>query len=148
MLKFIINIITIFFSISFVLYTQDSIDYALEYLNNIREKYGLHLLESNEELNNIAFIRAKDLSINFSNNRPNNTRYDELLYKNGIIVFSSDENIAYRFKNIETVISYWMNSEEYKVNILSDKFTHIGISHYSANGEDFWAAIFVQLRRQ
>ncbi|MEI0602677.1 CAP domain-containing protein [Brachyspira alvinipulli] len=121
---------------------------TLKVINEMREKENLFLFENADNLNNIADIRAKELSINFSHIRPNNTKYDELLYQNRIRVFSSDENIAYRFKNAETVVSYWMNSDQYKINILSEKFTHVGISHYAINGEDFWVVIFVQLRRQ
>lgn len=121
---------------------------TLKALNEVRENEGLYLFELSDELNKVADIRAKELSINFSHIRPNNTRYDELLYENRIRVFSSDENIAYRFKNAETVVSYWMNSSQYKINILSDKFTHVGVSHYAINGEDFWVVIFAQLRRQ
>ena len=121
---------------------------TLKVINEMREKENLFLFENADNLNNIADIRAKELSINFSHIRPNNTKYDELLYQNRIRVFSSDENIAYRFKNAETVVSYWMNSDQYKINILSEKFTHVGISHYAINGEDFWVVIFFQLRRQ
>ena len=132
-----------------VLYSEDNYEAetTLKALNEVRENEGLYLLETNDEINNIADIRAKELSISFSHIRPNNTRYDEILYDNRIRVFSSDENIAYRFKNAETVISYWMNSSQYKLNILSDKFTHVGVSHYAINGEDFWVVIFAQLRR-
>ncbi|PCG21145.1 CAP domain-containing protein [Brachyspira sp. G79] len=132
-----------------VLYSESNYEAEaiLGALNEVRENEGLYLFELNDELNKVAEIRAKELSINFSHIRPNNTRYDELLYENRIRVFSSDENIAYRFKNAETVVSYWMNSSQYKINILSDKFTHVGVSHYAINGEDFWVVIFAQLRR-
>ncbi|WP_300369870.1 CAP domain-containing protein [Brachyspira sp.] len=149
MLKMFIKSIVLLYLGSILLYSQNNtdIDAALKTINDLRENSGLYLLETNDELNNIANIRSKELAINFSHTRPNNTRYDELLYLNRIRVFSSDENIAYRFKNAETVISYWLNSDQYRINILSEKFTHVGISHYSINGEDFWVAIFVQLRR-
>ncbi|MDO7021141.1 CAP domain-containing protein [Brachyspira innocens] len=132
-----------------VLYSEDNYEAetTLKALNEVRENEGLYPFELSDELNKAANIRAKELSINFSHIRPNNTRYDEILYENRIRVFSSDENIAYRFKNAETVISYWMNSSQYKLNILSDKFTHVGVSHYAINGEDFWVVIFAQLRR-
>ncbi len=149
MLKILIKVVALLYIGSLLLYSQNpaDVDSALKAINDIRENEGLYLLETNDEINNIANIRAKELAISFSHIRPNNTRYDELLYTHRIRVFSSDENIAYRFKNAETVISYWMNSDQYKINILSEKFTHVGISHYSVNGEDFWVAIFVQLRR-
>ena len=156
MFRIIINALFIFIlSFTSLLYSQmnngiitNDVQETLKVINNIREKESLFLFENDESLNNIADIRSKELSINFSHIRPNNTKYDELLYQNRIRVFSSDENIAYRFKNAETVVSYWMNSDQYKLNILSEKFTHIGISHYAVNGEDFWVVIFVQLRRQ
>ncbi|WP_300754531.1 CAP domain-containing protein [uncultured Brachyspira sp.] len=133
-----------------VLYSENNYEAEaiLSALNGVRENEGLYSFELSDELNKAADIRAKELSISFSHIRPNNTRYDELLYENRIRVFSSDENIAYRFKNAETVVSYWMNSSQYKINILSDKFTHVGVSHYAINGEDFWVVIFAQLRRQ
>ncbi len=147
--------INIFIKIAFImifgfsfLYTQNSdIADTLEIFNDIREKKNLYPLEINDTLNEIADIRAKELSVNFSHIRPNNTKYDELIYENRVIVYSSDENIAYRFKNPQTVVSYWMNSNQYKLNILSDKFTHVGIAHYYSNGEDYWAVIFAQLVR-
>lgn len=151
MCNIVIKILFIFCCLNAVLlYSQNSsdVELALKSINEIRENEGLYPLEISEELNNIANIRSKELAISFSHVRPNNTKYDELLYENRIRVFSSDENIAYRFKNAETVISYWMNSNQYKLNILSDKFTHVGISHHAINGEDFWVIIFAQLRRQ
>ncbi|MEI0698687.1 CAP domain-containing protein [Brachyspira intermedia] len=126
---------------------NDDINSMLKIFNEIRDNENLYSFEIDDRLNNIADIRSKELAINFSHIRPNNTKYDELLYQNRIIVYSSDENIAYRFKNAETVASYWMNSNKYKVNILSDKFTHIGVAHYAINGEDFWVVIFAQLKR-
>ncbi|AEM21932.1 SCP-like extracellular protein [Brachyspira intermedia PWS/A] len=142
-------IIIIVFSFS-VLSAQnynDDINSMLKIFNEIRENENLYSFEIDDKLNNIADIRAKELAISFSHIRPNNTKYDELLYQNRIIAYSSDENIAYRFKNAETVASYWMNSSKYKVNILSDKFTHIGVAHYAINGEDFWVVIFAQLTK-
>ena len=150
MYNIVIKILFIFCCLNAVmLYSQNNsdVELALKSINEIRENEGLYPLEISEELNNIANIRTKELAISFSHVRPNNTKYDELLYENRIRVFSSDENIAYRFKNAETVISYWMNSNQYKLNIVSDKFTHVGISHYAVNGEDFWVIIFAQLRR-
>lgn len=142
-------IIIIVFSFS-VLSAQDyndDVNSMLKMFNEIRENENLYSFEIDDRLNNVADIRAKELAISFSHVRPNNTKYDELLYQNRIIVYSSDENIAYRFKNAETVASYWMNSGKYKINILSDKFTHIGVSHYAINGEDFWVVIFAQLTK-
>ncbi|MEI0557422.1 CAP domain-containing protein [Brachyspira intermedia] len=142
-------IIVVVCSVSF-LYAQDyndDVNSMLKMFNEIRENENLYSFEIDDRLNNIADIRAKELAISFSHIRPNNTKYDELLYLNRIIVYSSDENIAYRFKNAETVASYWMNSNKYKVNILSDKFTHIGVAHYAINGEDFWVVIFAQLKK-
>ena len=150
MVKIIIKIIAIIICSMSFLYAQnysDDINSMLKIFNEIRENENLYQFEIDERLNNIADIRAKELAVNFSHIRPNNTKYDELLYQNRIIVYSSDENIAYRFKNAETVASYWMNSGKYKINILSDKFTHIGVAHYAINGEDFWVVIFAQLTK-
>lgn len=146
LIKVIIIIICSFNFLSAQNYNDD-INSMLRIFNEIRDNENLYSFEIDDRLNSIADTRSKELAINFSHIRPNNTKYDELLYENRIIVFSSDENIAYRFKNAETVASYWMNSNKYKVNILSNKFTHIGVSHYAINGEDFWVVIFAQLRR-
>ncbi|EKV56007.1 CAP domain-containing protein [Brachyspira hampsonii] len=150
MVNIIIKMIFVIIASASFLYAQDyndDINTMLKTFNEIRDNENLYPFEIDDKLNNIADIRAKELAISFSHIRPNNTKYDELLYENRIIVYSSNENIAYRFKNAETVVSYWMNSNKYKVNIISDKFTHIGVSHYSINGEDFWVVIFAQLRR-
>ncbi|ASJ22650.1 CAP domain-containing protein [Brachyspira hampsonii] len=150
MVNIIIKMIFVIIAASGFLYAQDyndDVNTMLKIFNEIRDNENLYPFEIDDKLNNIADIRAKELAISFSHIRPNNTKYDELLYENRIIVYSSNENIAYRFKNAETVASYWMNSNKYKVNILSDKFTHMGVSHYAINGEDFWVVIFAQLRR-
>ncbi|OEJ13635.1 serine protease [Brachyspira hampsonii] len=150
MVNIIIKMIFVIIASFGFLYAQDynnDVNTMLKIFNEIRDNENLYPFEIDDKLNNIADIRAKELAISFSHIRPNNTKYDELLYENRIIVYSSNENIAYRFKNAETVASYWMNSSKYKVNIISDKFTHIGVSHYSINGEDFWVVIFAQLRR-
>ncbi|PTY40592.1 CAP domain-containing protein [Brachyspira hampsonii] len=150
MVNIIIKMIFVIIASASFLYAQDyndDVNTMLKIFNEIRDNENLYPFEIDDKLNNIADIRAKELAISFSHIRPNNTKYDELLYENRIIVYSSNENIAYRFKNAETVASYWMNSNKYKVNIISDKFTHIGVSHYSINGEDFWVVIFAQLRR-
>ncbi|WP_041177307.1 CAP domain-containing protein [Brachyspira intermedia] len=146
LIKMIIIIVFSFSVLSAQNYNDD-INSMLKIFNEIRENENLYSFEIDDKLNNIADIRAKELAISFSHIRPNNTKYDELLYQNRIIAYSSDENIAYRFKNAETVASYWMNSSKYKVNILSDKFTHIGVAHYAINGEDFWVVIFAQLTK-
>ena len=150
MVNIVIKIIAVIICCCSLLSAQDyndDVKSMIKIFNEIRSDENLYSFEIDDRLNSIADIRAKELAISFSHIRPNNTKYDELLYENRIIVFSSDENIAYRFKNAETVASYWMNSNKYRVNILSDKFTHIGVSHYAINGEDFWVVIFAQLRR-
>uniref|UniRef100_UPI003F4BC20A CAP domain-containing protein n=1 Tax=Brachyspira catarrhinii TaxID=2528966 RepID=UPI003F4BC20A len=146
LIKIIIIIACSFSFLSAQDYNND-ITSMLNMFNEIRENNNLYSFEIDDRLNEVADIRAKELAVSFSHIRPNNTKYDELFYQNRIIAYSSDENIAYRFKNAETVASYWMNSSKYKVNILSDKFTHIGVAHYAINGEDFWVVIFAQLTK-
>lgn len=54
---------------------------------------------------------------------------------------TAGENIAQGQRTPEEVVQAWMNSEGHRKNILSDKFTHIGVG-YQQNGHH-WTQMFV-----
>ena len=108
-----------------------------------------------ENLEKIAKIRAEEISRSFSHTRPGSTTPDDYYTctatdANGKVVESWGENIAYG-TNMDANGAYvaW-REDEYKYagqghrrNMLSEKFTTIGIAGYVAdNGNVYWVQEF------
>ena len=83
----------------------------------------------NEELQNIARLKAQDLVENnyFSHISPSFGTPFEMLKNNGINYKTASENIAGN-SSLEGAVSSWMNSEDHKKNILSNEFNYTGLA--------------------
>lgn len=113
-------------------------DEALEVirLTNIeRENRGLELLEIDDDLMALAQIRAEEVSIKYSHERPDGTRVVKEHPGFG-------ENVGAK-ASAEKQVTSWMNSEGHCANILRERFHHIGVGcYYAANGTRYWVQIF------
>ena len=79
-------------------------------LTNIeRAKEGAQPLKYNKTIQDAAMIRAKEISVKFSHERPNGTSYKTIL---GCV---NGENIAMGYGDAESVVEGWMNSSGHKV---------------------------------
>lgn len=111
-------------------------DEALEVirLTNIeREDHGLEPLPIDEDLMELARVRAEETSELYSHTRPDGTTVVDLRY---------GENIGQRASAKEQVAA-WMNSEGHRTNILLDRYHHIGAACYQAeNGNLYWVQVF------
>ena len=59
------------------------------------------------------------------------------------VLHANDENIAWGQKTPEEVVTGWMNSSGHRANILSSKFTFIGVGVYrSSSGRLYWVQLF------
>lgn len=113
-------------------------DEALEVirLTNIeRENRGLEPLEIDDDLMALAQIRAEEVSIKYSHERPDGTRVVKEHPGFG-------ENVGAK-ASAEKQVTSWMNSEGHCANILRERFHHIGVGcYYAANGTRYWVQIF------
>jgi len=107
---------------------------VIELTNAEREKHGLHPLEANDELMELAQIRAKEISRKYSHERPDGTRVSE--------IYRCGENIGAR-KTAAIQVEKWMASEGHRHNILLDRYESIGVGCYkSGTGRIYWVQIF------
>lgn len=101
----------------------------LSLINDERKKNNLSELIIDENLQNVARLKAKDLVENnyFSHISPTFGTPFEMLKNNGINYKTASENIAGN-SSIEGAVSSWMNSESHKKNILSNEFNYTGLA--------------------
>ena len=107
-------------------------------LTNIeRAKEGAQPLKYNKTLQDAAMIRAKEISVKFSHERPNGTSYKTIL---GCV---NGENIAMGYGDAESVVEGWMNSSGHKVTMLDNRYQYLGVGFYeSDNGNYYWVQDF------
>lgn len=102
--------------------------------NAEREKYGLHPLEVDNTLMELAQIRAEEVSAKYSHERPDGTRVSK--------THGCGENVGAK-KSAEKQVASWMSSEGHRTNILLERYRSIGVGCYQAeNGRTYWVQIF------
>ena len=100
-----------------------------------REKQGLETLDVDENLMELARIRAEELEEKFSHERPDGTHAAQ--------AFSGGENIAGDYTSPSAVMEAWMGSEGHRANILRERFHYIGVGCYQdTNGDLYWVQLF------
>ena len=101
----------------------------LNLINTEREKNNLPALIIDENLQNIARLKAEDLvkSNYFSHISPTYGTPFEMLKNNSIEYKTASENIAGN-SSLEDAVSSWMNSNSHKENILSNYFNYTGVA--------------------
>ncbi|HEY2495211.1 MAG TPA: CAP domain-containing protein [Paenibacillus sp.] len=115
---------------------KDSSQFAqqvLDLVNQERSKAGLSSLSMNEELSNVAMVKAQDMYNNnyFDHNSPTHGSPFDMMKEFGITFNSAGENIAKGQTTPTQVMNDWMNSPGHKANILNNSYTHIGIAYYN-----------------
>lgn len=98
-------------------------------VNVERAKENLSPLEIDEQLNNVAEIRAYEIVSSFSHTRPNGSSCFTVLAENGVTYRTAGENIAAGYTTPEVVVQNWMQSQGHRENIMNPKFTKIGVGH-------------------
>mgnify|MGYP004585523793 CR=1 FL=1 len=115
---------------------------VIRLVNEERAKVGKAPLQYNAKLQEIAMLRAKEISILFSHDRPDGRLFDTAFGETGVGC-PDGENIAKGSLTPERVMRIWMNSLGHKVAILSPTATHIGVGFYKAtNGVYYWVQDF------
>jgi uncharacterized YkwD family protein len=116
---------------------------VIELTNAERRKNGLKDLTGDPAISNVAREKSTDMQKNnyFSHTSPTYGSPFDMMRDFGITYNTAGENIAQGQRTPEEVVQAWMNSEGHRKNILSDKFTHIGVG-YQQNGHH-WTQMFV-----
>lgn len=112
-------------------------------INAQRTAAGLSALKIDEELQNVARIKAKDMVDNnyFSHNSPTYGTPFNMIKNFGITYKVAGENIAGNSTN-KGAVNAWMNSSGHKANILSSNYNYTGIGVVSSSK---YGKIYVQM---
>lgn len=112
-----------------------------ELVNRERAAYGLAPLTLAADLSDGARLKSQDMRDNgyFDHNSPTYGTPFEMMRSLGITYAAAAENIAMGYRTAEAVVEGWMNSAGHRANILSDKYTEIGIGHV----DGYWTQWFV-----
>ena len=107
----------------------------LRRVNKYREKNGLNSLEENDYLNEMAQIRAEELSVRYSHIRPNG----ELVSRYGV-------NGEIGMKGVNTpreAFLAWKGSKQHNKLMLDREFLTFGSGYYvDGNGKSYWVVLF------
>jgi len=116
---------------------------VIELTNAERRKNGLADLQADTSLSNVARKKSNDMQTNgyFSHTSPTYGSPFDMMRDFGVTYQTAGENIAQGQQTPEQVVQSWMNSEGHRKNILSGKFTHIGVG-YDEKGH-YWTQMFI-----
>ena len=104
---------------------------VIRLVNEIRVQYGLNALTENWELSRVARYKSQDMRDRgyFSHTSPTYGSPYDMMRAFGLSWRSAGENIAYGYRAPEAVVSAWMGSSGHRANILSAKYTQIGVGY-------------------
>ena len=116
----------------------------LALVNQARAEKGLSALSLNDSLSAVAQKKAEDMKNNnyFSHTSPTYGSPFDMIKNAGISYKSAGENIAMGQKTAEAVFNAWMNSSGHRANILSSKFTQMGIG-VTDGSTRYWSQMFI-----
>ena len=115
--------------------------------NKAREANGLKPLEINDALCGAAEKRADEISDDYSikHNRPNGDKYTTVFAEFGFVYSIAAENIGTtntKVVSAEKIVELWLDSPTHRANILSDKFSYIGLGWEERDGAYYWVQLF------
>jgi len=122
-------------------YVSEEEKEVIRLVNEERTKAGIVPLEMERSLMQSCDIRAEDLTIKFSHDRPNGEPWHTVIE---IESKASGENIAYGQRDAKSVMATWMNSAGHRANILNPNFTHIGVGYIYKNNTAYWVQLFTK----
>lgn len=108
--------------------TSDELE-VFNLINAKRTANGLSPLNIDNELQNVARVKAKDMVDNnyFSHNSPTYGTPFNMMKNFGISYKTAGENIAGNSSN-QGAVEAWMNSEGHRANILNGSYNYTGVA--------------------
>lgn len=115
-------------TVSSINLTEDENE-LLSLINTEREKNNLSAFQIDENLQNVARLKAQDLVDNnyFSHISPTYGTPFEMLKNSNIAYKTASENIAGN-PSISGALESWLNSDSHKKNILSNDYNYTGLA--------------------
>lgn len=110
-------------------------------VNQERAKAGLPPLAAATNLDIYAQTRSTELPTVFDHVRPDGSNPLTAVFSLGNYS-TAGENIAMGYTSSQAVMEGWMKSPGHRENILSAKYTSIGVGCYKHNGVLYWTQIF------
>ena len=116
---------------------------VFDLINAERLAAGLAALKIDEELQNVARVKAKDMVDNnyFSHNSPTYGTPFNMIKNFGITYKAAGENIAGNSSN-QGAVNAWMSSSGHKANILSNNYNYTGVAVVSS---PTYGKVYVQM---
>lgn len=116
---------------------------VFDLINAKRVANGLTTLKIDDELQNVARIKAQDMVDNnyFSHTSPTYGSPFDMIKSFGITYKTAGENIAGNSSN-NSAVNAWMNSEGHRANILNSSLNYTGIGVVSSTK---YGKIYVQM---
>lgn len=115
---------------------------VLSRVNTARAQNGLSPLTLDSAMTRAANVRAAELAKRFSHTRPNGTRGLTALAEAGVSYRAAGENIAAGQQTAQAVMAAWMNSSGHRANILSAKYSRLGVGQAVIGGRTYWVQLF------
>ena len=115
---------------------------VLRLVNIERAKVGAQPLKFANDLAASAYVRATELPAKFSHTRPNGTKCFTAMPNRGHVL---GENLAGGQKSPAQVVQAWMDSKTHRDNMLSKKYTEIGVVYYyqpNSKYKHYWVQHF------
>ncbi|GAB6100233.1 hypothetical protein JCM16358_21120 [Halanaerocella petrolearia] len=120
---------------------------VVELVNQERQKQGLEPYQHNQKVSEVARTKAQDMAENnyFSHTSPTYGSPFEMLSQFNVSYRTAGENIAKGQGTAQQVMNSWMNSSGHRRNILSQRFTQIGVGlAKDEDGTPYWVQMFIK----
>ena len=147
--KFLMLIFLFSFSLSSLSSNVKEKNEIIKMVNSVRAEKNLPPLIENKKLNILADKKAKIMANenNLSHTAGGYKTFSDFLVENNVKFLAVGENIARNWKTSEEVMKAWLSSKGHKANIMSEKFTQIGVGKaISSNGDIYWVQLFIKPR--
>ncbi|WP_147804425.1 S-layer homology domain-containing protein [Alkalicoccus halolimnae] len=119
----------------------------LRLTNEEREAHDLEPLKPHINLQAVADAKAEDMYVNdyFAHQSPEHGSPFDMMKAAGISYSAAAENIARGYHSAETVVGGWMDSYGHRNNILSERYTHLGVGYTSEGARGpYYVQMFIE----
>lgn len=119
---------------------------VIQLTNQERAKNGLKPLTQDWELSRVARYKSVDMRDKnyFSHTSPTYGSPFTMMKNFGISYRAAAENIAAGQTTAQGVVNAWMNSSGHRANILSTRYTHIGVGYAKGGSQrHYWTQMFI-----